>query len=180
MAVKLTGQRVAVMVENNYQELEVWYPIYRFQEAGAAVSIVGPNTEKYLSKLGYAAVADTAAKDAVKKLYDVLIIPGGYAPDLMRLDKDMVELVRQHANKGKVVAAICHGSWLLASADVIKGRNVTGAPSIKDDLRNAGGVYQDQEAVRDGNIVTSRKPADIPAFCNAIFEVIASTARHAA
>lgn len=120
------------------------------------------------------------AKYAVEQLYDIPIIPGGYAPDLMRLDREMVELVRRHATKGKVVAAICHGSWLLASADVIKSRKVTGAPSVQEDLGNTGGVYEDREAVDYGNIVTSRKPADIPAFCSAIFEATASTTPRAA
>lgn len=168
----LKGKRVAVLVENNYQEMEVWYPIYRFLEAGATVTIVGPKAEKYSSKLGYPVTADMAAVDAVKVLFDAVIIPGGYAPDLMRLNDDLVTLVRNHVQAGRVVAAICHGSWMLASADVIRGKRVTGAAQIRDDLKNAGGIYLDQEAVRDENLITSRKPADIPAFCAAILSAI--------
>ncbi|TXF10036.1 type 1 glutamine amidotransferase domain-containing protein [Pelomicrobium methylotrophicum] len=168
----LGGRHVAVLVENNYQEMEVWYPIYRFLEGGAKVSIVGPKAEKYTSKLGYPVIADMAAADALKMYFDAVIIPGGYAPDLMRLNDDLITLVRNHALAGKVVAAICHGSWMLASAGVIRGKRLTGAPQIRDDLRNAGATYLDEEAVRDGNIITSRKPDDIPAFCAAIIAAL--------
>lgn len=177
---ELSGRSVAVLVENNYHDLEVWYPIFRFQEAGAEVSIIGPAADRYTSKLGYPVVADTAADKAKGKLFDAVIIPGGYAPDLMRINSAMVELVRDHAQKGRVVAAICHGSWLLASANVIKGKRVTGAPSIKDDLNNAGGRYEDAEVVCDGNIITSRKPADLPAFCRAIVGSLSRAPVHAA
>lgn len=168
----LTGKQVAVLVENNYQELEVWYPIFRFQEAGAKVTIVGPAAERYLSKLGYPVVANVGAEQAQAAGYDAVIIPGGYAPDLMRLNPAMVALVRNLAAAGKIIAAICHGGWMLVSADIIKGKRVTGAPSIKDDLRNAGAIYEDREVIRDGNIITSRKPADIPAFSAAIVQAL--------
>lgn len=168
MQLQLRNKRVAILVENNYQEMEVWVPIYRLQEGGALVTIIGPKAEQYRSKLGYPVTADTAAADAVGMKFDAVIIPGGYAPDLMRTNGDLVGLVRNHARSGAIVAAICHGSWMLASADVIRGKKVTGATQIRDDLRNAGATYVDEEAVRDGNLITSRKPADIPAFCAAI------------
>lgn len=177
---QLNNRRIAVLVENNYQEMEVWYPIYRFLEAGAKVSIVGPKAEKYSSKLGYPVTADLSATEAVKVRFDAVIIPGGYAPDLMRVNEDLVRLVREHAQGGQIVAAICHGSWMLASADVIRGKKVTGATQIRDDLKNAGATYLDQETVRDGNIVTSRKPADIPAFCAAILGALAEHSKAAA
>jgi protease I len=176
----LAGKHVAVLVENNYQEMEVWYPIYRFLEAGATVTIIGPKADKYTSKLGYPVTADMAAADAVKVHFDAVIIPGGYAPDLMRLNDDLVALVRSHAQAEKVVAAICHGSWMLASANVVRGKRVTGAAQIRDDLKNAGAIYLDQEVVRDGNIITSRKPADIPAFCAAIISTLTETKTAAA
>lgn len=164
----LKGKRIAMLVENNYQEMEVWVPVFRLQEAGARVNLVGPAVEQYKSKLGYPANADISASDAASIRFDAVIVPGGYAPDLMRTNKDLVGLVRNHARSGAVVAAICHGSWMLASADVIRGKNVTGAAQIQDDLVNAGATYIDQAVVRDGNLITSRKPADIPAFCGAI------------
>jgi protease I len=171
---ELSGKSVAVLVENNHQDLELWYPVFRFQEGGANVSIIGPSKGRYTSKLGYPVEADTSAEQARGRLFDALIVPGGYAPDLMRLHSAMVDLVGEHARAGRVVAAICHGSWLLASANVIRGKRVTGAPSIKDDLGNAGGLYEDREVVCDGNLITSRKPADIPAFCREIVAALTS------
>lgn len=169
-----TNKTMAMLIENNHNDHEVWYPIYRFQEAGAKVSVVGPAAQRYVSKLAYPIDADLAA-DAVKdQLFDVLIIPGGYAPDLMRLCPAMISMVRYHASSGKIVAAICHGSWLLASANVIKNKRITGAPSIKDDLVNAGGRHEDAEVVVDGTIVTSRKPSDLPAFCREILRLLSA------
>lgn len=173
---ELSGKRVAVLVENMHQDLELWYPVFRFQEGGAKVSIIGPTAGRYTSKLGYPVDADVSAEQARGRLFDALVVPGGYAPDLMRLHPAMVELVGEHARAGRVVAAICHGSWLLASADVIRGKRVTGAPSIKDDLTNAGGRYEDREVVCDGNLITSRKPADIPAFSRAIVGALTGAA----
>jgi protease I len=166
------SKTVAMLIENNHNDHEVWYPIYRFQEAGAKVSVVGPAAQRYVSKLAYPIDADSSADAAKDQLFDVLIIPGGYAPDLMRLCPEMLAMVRNHVLKGKVVAAICHGSWLLASANVIKNRRVTGALSIKDDLQNAGGRFEDAEVVVDGTIVTSRKPSDLPAFCREILRLL--------
>ena len=169
---RLRDKRVAMLVENNYQEMEVWVPIFRLQEAGASITVVGPKAGEYRSKLGYPVTADTAASDAATMQFDAVIVPGGYAPDLMRTNEHMVGLVRSHARSGAVVAAICHGSWMLASANVIRGKKVTGAAQIRDDLINAGATFIDQDAVRDGNLITSRKPADIPAFCAAIVSAL--------
>lgn len=169
---QLRNKRIAMLVENNYQEMEVWAPIFRLQEAGANVTIVGPKAQEYRSKLGYPVTADIAAADAATMKFDAVIVPGGYAPDLMRTNEHMVGLVRNHARSGAIVAAICHGSWMLASANVIRGKKVTGAAQIRDDLANAGATFVDQDAVRDGNLITSRKPADIPAFCAAIVSAL--------
>lgn len=165
---------MAMLIENNHNDHEVWYPIYRLQEAGAKVSVIGPAAQRYLSKLNYPIDADLAAGAAKDRLFDVLIIPGGYAPDLMRLCPAMIAMVQNHAANGRIVAAICHGSWLLASANVIRNKQVTGAPSIKDDLVNAGGNFKDSEVVVDGAIVTSRKPADLPAFCREILRLLSA------
>jgi len=170
----LSGKHVAMLVENNYQEMEVWYPIYRLREAGARVTTIGPAPGRYLSKLGYPVVADLDAAQAQGQAFDAVIVPGGYAPDLMRANAAMVAIVKTAVTSGRLVAAICHGSWMLVSADVIKGRRVTGSPHIKDDLRNAGCIYEDKEVVCDGNIVTSRKPDDLPAFCAAIVSSLAA------
>jgi protease I len=171
---KLEGVRVAVLVEDLYENLELWYPVLRLREEGAQVFIVGPKAgETYKSKEGYSAKADKSAEEISADEIDAVIIPGGYAPDRMRRHEAMVKLVREAAQKGKIVAAICHGGWMLAEADVVRGRTVTSFFAIKTDLINAGANWVDKEVVRDGNIITSRVPSDLPAFMRTIIEALA-------
>ena len=171
-----TGKRVAVLVEQQYQELEVWYPVYRLREAGCEVSLVGPEVDRtYPSKLGYPARSDTAADGVTAADFDAVVIPGGFAPDYIRRHKAMVRLVRDLWEAGKPVAAICHGPWVLCSTPALKGRRATGFHSIRDDLVNAGATFVDQEVVVDGNVITSRKPDDLPAFVKALLAVLAGT-----
>jgi protease I len=166
---ELQGKRVAILAENNYEDLELWYPLYRLREAGAEVFVVGTGTaETYTSKHGYPVKVDAEAVTVDAGQFDLIVIPGGYAPDLMRRSQAMVNLVRDANEQGKLIAAICHAGWMLCSADVIRGRTVTGFKSIKDDMVNAGGRYVDEEVVRDGNLITSRTPADLPAFLREI------------
>ncbi len=172
----LKGKRVAVLVEKFYEDLELWYPVLRLREAGCEVQIVGPRAgETYASKHGYPARADVAASDVRPADLDAVIIPGGYSPDHMRRCPAMVDLVAQAAQMGKVLAAICHGPWVLCSARCLSGRKVTGFFAIRDDVVNAGGVWQDAPCVRDGNIVTSRTPDDLPAFMQGIFAALVET-----
>jgi protease I len=175
----LCGKRVAVLVEQQYQEMEVWYPVYRLREAGCTVKLVGPEAGKtYPSKLGYPAVADVSAKDAGADRFDAVVIPGGFAPDYIRRSEPTLKLVRDLFAQKKPVAAICHGPWVLCSVRlphdgcVLKGKKVACFHSIKDDVTNAGGIYVDQEVVIDGHLITSRKPEDLPAFVVAIIEQI--------
>ncbi|MFA0746179.1 type 1 glutamine amidotransferase domain-containing protein [Fervidibacter sp.] len=171
---KLEGVRVAVLVEDLYENLELWYPVLRLREEGAQVFVVGPKAgETYKSKEGYPAKADKSAEEISTDEIDAVIIPGGYAPDRMRRHEAMVKLVREAAQKGKIVAAICHGGWMLAEADVVRGRTVTSFFAIKTDLINAGANWVDKEVVRDGNIITSRVPSDLPAFMRTIIEALA-------
>jgi protease I len=166
---ELEGKRVAVLAENMYQELELWYPLLRLREAGAETFVVGTGTaDTYTSKAGYPVQVDVIADEVKADDIDAVVIPGGYAPDLMRRSPAMVNLVREASAQGKVVAAICHAGWMLASADVVKGKKATCFFAIKDDLINAGATYVDAEVVRDGNLVTSRVPSDLPAFCRTI------------
>jgi protease I len=165
--------RAAVLVEQQYQEMEVWYPIYRLKEAGCKVTLVGPEAgQTYPSKLGYPAKSDRAAKDVSAADFDLLVVPGGFAPDYLRRHAAVVRLVSDMAEQGKVVAAICHGPWVLCSTQALKGRKATSFFSIKDDLVNAGADWTDAEVVRDGNLITSRKPDDLPAFMQAIFQAV--------
>ena len=169
----LKNKKVAVLIENLYQDQEAWYPYYRLKEEGAEVLFVGPEKgEAYQSKKGYPAVSELGINEAASDNFDAVVIPGGYAPDLMRRTPAMVAFVKEMHKKGKIVAAICHAGWMLASADIIRGKTVTSFFAIKDDVVNAGGNYVDEEVVRDGNIITSRKPDDLPAFCSAIIETL--------
>lgn len=173
---QVKGKRVAVLVEKLYEDLELWYPVLRLREAGCAVKVVGPKAgESYASKHGYPAVADTSISQVGADDFDALIVPGGYAPDHMRRHRAMIDLVAAVARDGKPVAAICHGGWMLCSARCLEGRKITGFHSIRDDVENAGGVWQDAEVVRDGNLITSRSPNDLPAFMAAILEALAET-----
>ncbi len=170
---ELQGKRIAILAENLYEDLELWYPALRFREAGAQVTIVGTGAETYTSKHGYPVTADARADKVRAADFDAVIIPGGYAPDHMRRHQAMIDLVRQAAQQDKIVAAICHAAWMLVSADVLRGRRVTCFYSIKDDVINAGGHYEDREVVRDGNLITSRMPKDLPAFCRTIIAALA-------
>ena len=170
---ELKGKRVAVLAENMYQELELWYPLLRLQEAGAETFVVGTGSAAtYTSKMGYPVQVDVPADQVSPDDIDAVVIPGGYAPDLMRRYPAMVDLVRGAFSQGKVVAAICHAGWMLASADVLKGKQATSFFAIRDDLVNAGAIYVDAEVVRDGNLITSRMPSDLPAFCRSIIEAL--------
>jgi len=169
----VTGKRVAVLVEQQYQEMEVWYPVYRLREAGCVVRLVGPEAGKtYASKLGYPVTSDTAAAAVTAADFDALVIPGGFAPDYLRRSEAVLTLVRDITAAGKPTAAICHGPWVLCSTPALKGRKVTCYKSIKDDVANAGGSYVDAEVVVDGHIITSRTPEDLPAFLKAILAAL--------
>lgn len=172
---ELQGKKVLLLVEETYNDREFWYPYYRLQEAGARVTVVGPVAGMHYSgAAGIKATADKGSKEIKAADYDGLVIPGGYAPDRMRRHPEMVRLVKEMAQSGKVVAAICHAGWMLASAEVIAGRTVTGFFAIKDDLIHAGARYVDQEVVVDSNLITSRMPEDLPAFLRAIITQLAA------
>lgn len=170
----LKGKRIAVLVEQQYQEMEVWYPVYRLREAGCTVTLVGPEADKtYPSKLGYPAKSDKAAQDVSANDFDGVIVPGGFAPDYIRRSKEMLRLVQTIADQGKVIASICHGPWVLCSTSVLKGKKATCFFAIKDDVTNAGATYTDAEVVVDGKLITSRKPDDLPAFMIATMKALA-------
>ncbi|MFQ5897557.1 MAG: type 1 glutamine amidotransferase domain-containing protein [Candidatus Methylomirabilia bacterium] len=170
----LEGKRVAICAENLYQEMELWVPYYRLKEEGAEVTVVGSGGAKsYTSKHGYPVSVGAQAESVSAVEFDAVVVPGGYAPDLMRRSEAMVRLVRDAFQQGKLVAAICHAGWMLVSAGILKGKTATSFFSIKDDMVNAGAAWVDREVVVDGNLVTSRKPDDLPAFCREIVGALA-------
>lgn len=169
---ELKGKRIAILIEDLYNEFEFWYPYYRMKEAGAEVTVVGTGAKEYHSKIGLPAPGGISAESVKPEDFDALIIPGGYAPDRMRRSEAMLNLVRTCFNQGKIVAAICHAGWMLVSAGILKGKKATCFISIKDDLVNAGAIYLNQEVVRDGNLITSRTPDDLPAFCREIIAAL--------
>lgn len=170
---ELAGKRIAILVDQIYQDLEVWYPYYRLREAGAEVVTVSAKAgETYTGKYGYPLVADRSYEQVSASDFDGVVIPGGYAPDHIRRHAKANQFVREMDAQGKLVAAICHAGWVLISAGVLKGRRVTCFFAIKDDVINAGALYQDAEVVVDRNLVTSRMPDDLPAFCRAAIEVL--------
>ncbi len=162
---RLKDKKIVLFVEELYNDREFWYPFYRLKEEGAEVCVVGPESGAlYHGKDGIPAKADKGMNDIKVQNFDGLVIPGGYAPDHMRRHQAMVKIVQEFHEAGKTVAAICHAGWMLASADIIRGRKVTAFFAIKDDLVHAGADFVDEEVVVDGNLITSRMPDDLPAF----------------
>jgi len=165
----MTAKKAAIMVDEMYQVLEVWFPYYRLKEEGLDVDFVAAEAKKeYHSREGYPCISDISVREADISDYDCMIVPGGFATDFMRRDADVINFANDMVNAGKVIAAICHGGWLLCSTSIYKGRKATCFMAIKDDIENAGAEYVDAECVVDGNLITSRKPDDLPAFCTAI------------
>jgi len=171
---ELYDKKVALLVEDMYNEFEFWYPRYRLKEAGAEVVVVGSGrTSIFQSKLGMPATSDVGAGDVAATDFDGVVIPGGYAPDIMRRYPKMVQLVKDISVSGKPVAAICHAGWMLCSAGIINGKTVTSFFAIKDDLVNAGAIWVDRAVCIDGNLITSRTPDDLPVFMKEVIKALA-------
>jgi protease I len=167
------GKTAVILVEHMFNDLEFWYPYYRLKEAGVKVMKAGSGSAwDYVGQYGTSVCVEFSAEQISPADVDALIIPGGYAPDHMRRHPSMVKLVRKVFQGGKVVAAICHAGWLLASADILKGRTATSFFSIKDDMVHAGAKWVDQEVSVDGNLITSRRPDDLPAFMKAVLSAL--------
>ncbi|MFA5422453.1 MAG: type 1 glutamine amidotransferase domain-containing protein [Phycisphaerae bacterium] len=169
----MENKKIAIMVDQMYQCLEVWYPYYRLIEQGFECHFIAAEANQtYPSKEGYPCISHFAAGAVNPGDYDCMIVPGGFAPDFMRRSSTMIKFANQMVDSKKIVAAICHGGWLLCSTKAYKGKKATCFMAIKDDIINAGADYVDAECVVDGNLITSRKPDDLPAFCKAIIKVV--------
>jgi len=170
----LQGKRIAILAEEDFEDSELVEPLRAMRDVGARVTIVGSGShETYRGKRGKAKIkVDTTADKVNIQDFDAIIIPGGYAPDRMRLHQPMIDLVRKAFDLGKVVAAVCHGPQLLISADVVRGRRVTSWPSVAIDLKNAGANWVDEPVVQDGKLITARKPSDLPRFNKAIIDAL--------
>ncbi len=173
MELPLKSRRILVFVDDVYEDLELWYPKLRLQEAGAEVVVAGPKAgEVYSGKHGYPCRSDATIGEMRSADFSGVVLPGGFMPDKLRRDPRVLELVREFSAASKLVAAICHGGWIAISAGVYRGVRVTGSPGIKDDLINAGAHWEDAAVVVDRHFVSSRKPDDLPEFCRSILQVL--------
>lgn len=169
----LTGKKVLMFVDHVYEDLELWYPKLRLIEEGAKVIVAGPEAGKvYEGKNGYPCRSDVSYDNVEEKDFDGLVIPGGFAPDKLRRVAKVLELTKQFNTNKKLVAHICHAGWITISAKIMKGYKCTSTPGIKDDIENAGAIWVDEPLVIDRNMVSSRKPDDLPLFCKGIIEVL--------
>ncbi|TWU32798.1 type 1 glutamine amidotransferase domain-containing protein [Novipirellula artificiosorum] len=167
----LSGKRVLLFTGEIYEDLELWYPKLRLEEAGATTVVAGPQANTlYNGKHGYPCISDKAFEEVSETDFDALVVPGGFMPDKLRRDPLVLALVRNFDTALKPIAAICHGGWIPISAGVYRGVRVTGSPGIKDDLVNAGASYEDAAVVVDGHHISSRRPDDLPDFCRAIIK----------
>jgi protease I len=172
---RLSGKSVLFFVGPQYEDLELWYPKIRLEEEGATTLVAGLGEPVYHGKNGYPVTVDRSVDDLYAEVYDALVIPGGYAPDHMRRSDKLLSVTRAIAGAGKPVAFICHAAWVPISAGLLKGRKATCVRAIKDDVINAGATYLDEPVVVDGNLISSRTPADLPAFCRAIIRALTSS-----
>ena len=170
---RLSGKRILILCGPDYEDMELHYPRYRLIEEGAEVVIAGIGESTYKGKKGYPVTVDAQVSELNAKDFDAVVVPGGYAPDHMRRSQDLLDLVREIHDEGKAVAAICHAPWVTISAGIMKGRRATCVPAISDDVINAGADYVDEPVVVDGNLITSRRPDDLPRFLPALIDVIA-------
>jgi len=163
--------KALILIASDVEDIEFFYPYYRLKEEGWEIDVATPDGKKIVGKHGYDFEPDMRISEANAEDYDLLVLPGGKAPERVRLLPEAVEIARSMLDAGKTVAAVCHGIQTLISADVLRGRKATCWPGIRDDAKAAGAEYVDQEVVVDGNLVTSRCPEDLPAFCREMFAV---------
>ncbi len=161
----LTNKKILSFVHHDFEDLELWYPIYRLREEGAIVHLAGEHKgEKYIGKYGVPAVADFSWDEVSASDYDGILVPGGWAPDKIRRYTKVLDILRFAHEHKKPIGHICHAGWVLASAKILKGVKLTSTPGIKDDMENAGAIWIDQPAVADGHMISAQRPPDLPAY----------------
>ena len=171
---RLKDKKVIALVDEEFEDLELWYPIYRLREEGAIVHLVGNEQGKtYRGKYGVPAVSDYDFAGISVEEYDAILVPGGWAPDKLRRYDEVLEFIREMDRAKKPIGQICHAGWVLISADILEGRKVTSTPGIKHDMMNAGGIWSDEAVVVDGHIVSSQRPPDLPPYVKAFADVLA-------
>jgi protease I len=170
----LQGTSVLFFAAPLYEDLELWYPKIRLEEEGARTVVAGVGERTYQGKRGYPLTVDANVDDVSAHDFDGLVIPGGYAPDILRRSQRVLQLVREIHQAGKPIAFICHAGWVPISANILRGKRGTSVGAIKDDLVNAGMLWEDSPVVVDGNLISSRTPADLPAFCKALIKALES------
>ena len=168
ISLSLQDKKVIALVEHDAHDLEHWYPVYRLREEGVQVDLVGPEAnETYKGKYGAPAKSDLAFKDIKADDYDGILVPGGFAPDKLRRYPELLKIIQEMNEANKTIGQICHAGWVLISADILRGKKATSTPAIKDDMKNAGANWVNEEVVVDGNIISSRGPDDLPAYMKA-------------
>jgi len=172
MHVVNTNKKILILVEEYYEDLELWYPKIRLEEEGYRVIVAGPDKRLFHGRHGLTIEPDAIFNEINEKEFKGLIIPGGFAPDWLRRSEKVLKLVKQFNANNKLIAFICHAGWVPISAGILRGKHVTSIPSIKDDLINAGALWEDSPFVIDGNLVTSRRPTDLPSFMKASIEIL--------
>jgi protease I len=171
---RLKDKKVIALVEHDFEDLELWYPILRLQEEGATVHLVGNEAKKqYKGKYGVPAESDYAFGDINSEDYDAILVPGGWAPDKLRRYPEVLQFVKEMDEAKKPIGQICHAGWVLISANILQGKKVTSTPGIKDDMTNAGASWYDEPVITDGHIISSRRPPDLPPYVKAFADKLA-------
>ena len=161
----MKNKKIIALISNDFEDLELWYPVLRLRDEGVTVHVVGEEAgKKYIGKYGVPCISDLAYTDINPDDYDGILVPGGWAPDAIRRFPVVLEMIRNLDKRKRVIGQICHAGWVLISAGILKGKNVTSTPGIKDDMTNAGAIWHDTPSIIDGHIVSSRRPPDLPEY----------------
>lgn len=173
---RLQQKKIIALVDHEFEDLELWYPVYRLREEGATVHLVGPKGgEKYIGKYGVPSTSDYSFADIIPTDYDGILVPGGWAPDQLRRYSEVLAMVRHMNEHQKPIGQICHAGWVLVSAKILQNKKVTSTPGIRDDMENAGAIWLDEPVVVDGHLISSRRPPDLPQYAKAFADVLASS-----